>query len=125
LQPYEDRTCQHCGANFQQGQLFLDICNQCLNTGHIAGSRACPQSQCLRNRLTKEFIEEDSQWNLNIRGMTFDQIRKAAIRLVLTKNHGNVRAAARELAVAKATIYRNLEPWERRGRIIDGKGFVR
>jgi len=117
------RDCKHCGEDFKKGQLFLDICNQCLNSGHEAGEN-CPISTCLKNAL-KPDVTDATKWNLNIEGMTLDQIRKAAIRLTLANYDGNARATARHLNIANATVYRNLSQWERSGRMIEGRGLVR
>ena len=123
MQPFDDRKCDHCGESFKEGQLFLGICNECLNSGH-AGSGICPLSRCPRN-LAYGKEETDPKWNLDIEGMSFDQIKKEAIRLVLTNFHGNARAASRHLKIAHATIYRNLKDWERSGRIIEGRGLIK
>ena len=117
------RDCKHCGHEFKEGQLFLDICNNCLNSGHEAG-KGCPISSCLKNAL-KPDATDATKWNLNIEGMTFDQIRKEVIRLTLANYDGNARATARHLNIAHATVYRNLSKWERRGRMIEGRGLVR
>lgn len=119
-----ERDCKHCGEEFKQGQLFLDICNKCLNSGHEGGSKCCPINSCLRNSLRPD-VTDSTKWNLNIEGMTFDQIRKAVIRLTLTNFNGNARAAARSLNIGHATVYRNLSQWERSGRMVEGRGLVR
>ena len=48
---------------------------------------------------------------IDLAGMTLDEVERMAIEQAISRSKGNIVKAARALAVSPSTIYRKLERW--------------